>query len=118
VLLISTYSPEQFTWRVPKAAGILSAPIRKDNSNDDLIFVLCKCAPIIIARPLNRSMTLDIREDAECIDARDVASHLYELVADRIAHERRRRGDIELAHDGRAVCLNSLGTYVEDGCDR
>jgi hypothetical protein len=43
-------------------------------------------------------------------------SHLHELVADRIAHERRRRGELELAHGGRAVCLNSLDTYVEDGC--
>jgi hypothetical protein len=38
------------------------------------------------------------------------------FVADGVPDEAGRRMDIQLARDGRSVCLDRLDTEIEDGC--
>jgi hypothetical protein len=44
-------------------------------------------------------------------------SQLHQLVADRIAHESGGRGELELAHDRRAMRLDRLDAYAEERAD-
>jgi hypothetical protein len=45
----------------------------------------------------------------------DFAKCRYKPIAYRVAYEPSTRGEIELAHDGRAVGLDRLDAYVQDG---
>ena len=44
-------------------------------------------------------------------------SRFNELIANRVANQGSRGGEIELAHDGRAVCFDGLEAYVENAGD-